>query len=362
MSRKETIEERWYNPQDDVLLTYSDHIVEVSEKSWLEVQVKVEPVPLSRRSTFLGSFAGEKKLLKRVKTTVDRVTETDGLVTTRYHDQESRSCPTSPKPSTFGRFLNLPNLKRSHTSKSPRPIVVVTPVQNDLPKMRLSQVMTLTDDGEFARAVESLMNKDGTKSAFIIRELIITEQSFAKHLNSLLKSLEYPATVPSLPLSSSPIPLLELDWQSNQSLLPYLCPPTPPPPERSLPSNSFSQTLILRNHLIKLLTLSNSFLKRCMEDPTVYGVGTTFLALEDDLRSSYIRWCQDLGELNDSIRSFGKHRFVQNVFNDSKSLTVADVLIMPIQRISRYSLFLRELVKHTPSSSPACALIDCALL
>eukprot|EP01105_Mastigella_eilhardi_P005770 TRINITY_DN1746_c0_g1_i2.p1 TRINITY_DN1746_c0_g1~~TRINITY_DN1746_c0_g1_i2.p1 ORF type:complete len:778 (-),score=176.68 TRINITY_DN1746_c0_g1_i2:96-2114(-) len=55
--------------------------------------------------------------------------------------------------------------------------------------------------------------------------------------------------------------------------------------------------------------------------------------------------------------------FLAEVYENSrlKGLTLADYLIMPMQRLCRYPLLLKDLLKHTDESSPQCGSIKTAL-
>lgn len=149
---------------------------------------------------------------------------------------------------------------------------------------------------------------------------------------------------------------------------------------------------LLHWHLQRLLVISIELARRISDDATPYGVGSAFLALEDDAVKVFEEWSQDVVGIFEAIRAVQpvppprklarNHRrrhtmgaetgdesdvarpeasrrksFVpkrQSSVDPSSttgcdamapptrgSLSVADVIIQPVQRVARFHLFLR---------------------
>jgi len=82
-------------------------------------------------------------------------------------------------------------------------------------------------------------------------------------------------------------------------------------------------------------------------------IGDIFInyASRFDIYSSYVNnydnAISELNKLKSQNKSFAK--FLQNFSNDSRTrrLTIESILIMPVQRLPRYILLIKELSKHT---------------
>ncbi|KAJ7597386.1 hypothetical protein C8J56DRAFT_317834 [Mycena floridula] len=241
------------------------------------------------------------------------------------------------------------------------------------------------------------------RAMLITRDLLRTEQNYLDSLHALLNSC--PCPIPADFTLARPVTRLAFPWPKN------------PPPE------------IMLNRLLELIRTSTALLQRMQEDPSVWGIASAFVLVEDDLNKSFVAWCTGVGAWYEdkevhTRRRLSKTRLVsptswedkdyprrqesdpghesvdttfsslsrvsrsasgiaksgsatssptfstfkQRVDFGSKSrkskqtvLNARELGILPVQRITRYTLLYRDLLAHTPSSSPARALLEQAL-
>ncbi|KAG8933488.1 hypothetical protein FRC02_011777 [Tulasnella sp. 418] len=153
-------------------------------------------------------------------------------------------------------------------------------------------------------------------------------------------------------------------------------------------------------HLPALISASKTLAGRFEEDPSVCGVSAAFLSTENELEQAMVSWSKVVGEVmiefaksnlvaSESVpkRSESNKSVVSRVrirprpasmdpaVNDSqrngrlnvfgagrsKDLTAQDIAIMPTQRAPRYVMHFRDLLHHTPATSPSRALVERAL-
>lgn len=232
--------------------------------------------------------------------------------------------------------------------------------------------------------------------------------------DSETSNLPYTPSLPSFPLQhrlSTPAPAANASWQTARRAL-LTCrelvrterhylhslrtlfaseTETPPPP------------LMLR-YLAGLVTVSEGLLERMQENPSPWGVAAAFLGTEENLEMAFSEWCGVVGEWFDAectpSRKLSKQRVMDREssplkrsastwrksmttitnmdmsmsypppsFNGSflsrkKTIVAArkpairDLAILPTQRVMRYVLLYRDLLAHTPSTSPSRALVE----
>ncbi|WWC92984.1 uncharacterized protein L201_007948 [Kwoniella dendrophila CBS 6074] len=173
---------------------------------------------------------------------------------------------------------------------------------------------------------------------------------------------------------------------SSSIPLPYLVPPP----------NTDSPIEILLSKLPKLYALSVSLSERFEHDPSPYGVADAFVSMEEFITKEISEWTEKIGEIvlsNISIElnkildqpkmtrtnskdskksrrrisegggaiSGDETELEDNEEGDEGRLRFADIIIVPIQRASRYKLLFQELSTKLPPSSHTSLKIQRAL-
>ncbi|KAH8554856.1 Dbl homology domain-containing protein [Umbelopsis sp. PMI_123] len=186
------------------------------------------------------------------------------------------------------------------------------------------------------------VEKDALMRRFIINEIYTTEKSYLKNL-LIVKTKFMDPLVEAAKLGS---PLLR------------------------------SQDLrILFAHLADAIMISNQIIDRFEQCKEASGmlwrecplrVGRIFKDLNDDM-VCYVKYALDYHTLEKvlkrAVRNVEYRKFNQNSINnlETNRMGPADFLIMPIQRITRYGLLLKDLRKHTPVSNPDYNDLDSAI-
>lgn len=237
--------------------------------------------------------------------------------------------------------------------------------------------------------------KKEVKALFLIRELVQTERSYARHLESLLiVVLKWTGTT-----STSTRMQTNVLMPSQQQ--------QPAPASVRLPSNAPPPHLLtLRKMLPQLISISRALVYRIEESPSSVGVAHAFLVIRDQLEEVHVAWSGVVGATLRALRateaskskSKGRLGLVpvldplradapagprrSGARDDSelpdaaldvaadrradkrkppKELSPVDVAIMPTQRIPRYCLLLRDLLKNTSPDTPSYATLQTAL-
>ncbi|EST05174.2 Dbl homology (DH) domain protein [Kalmanozyma brasiliensis GHG001] len=125
--------------------------------------------------------------------------------------------------------------------------------------------------------------KKEVKALFLIRELVQTERSYARHLSSLL-SVVSKMQVPSNGSSH----LLGAKRKSTSNL--FAAYSSAYANKTSANSAPPSHVALLKSHLPQLIALSNSLVQRVEENPTSAGVGAAFDVLSAELESTFVSW------------------------------------------------------------------------
>ncbi|WVR08216.1 hypothetical protein IAU60_005263 [Kwoniella sp. DSM 27419] len=161
---------------------------------------------------------------------------------------------------------------------------------------------------------------------------------------------------------------------------------TPKSSRRSLPSTPQSSAPldILLKRLPKLHALSTALSERFEHDPSPYGVAEGFLSMEADIAREISGWASDVGEVVTSgvgvmidksleQQKTKKRRASEGLHMDQggvddlaeseseERLAFADIIIVPIQRASRYRLLFKELSTKVPTTSRTWHIVDRAL-
>ena len=135
--------------------------------------------------------------------------------------------------------------------------------------------------------------KKEVKALFLIRELVQTERSYARHLGSLLSVVRKMQVAPSG--SSHP---LGIKRKSTSNLFAaYSSSKTAT--SAALPSH----VSLLRTYLPQLIALSNALVQRVEDNPTSAGVGAAFDVLSAQLESTFVGWSSVASQALADLRS-----------------------------------------------------------
>jgi len=117
----------------------------------------------------------------------------------------------------------------------------------------------------------------------------------------------------------------------------------------------------------QILLLNKSMLERLKAAKTATDVAQTFLALSDYLKS-YSAYCSNqnkalelLQRLRDKSSEFSGFVEYCMARPEARGLTLAAFLVKPLQRVCKYPLLLRELVKRLPENGAEHKLMQLAL-
>lgn len=230
------------------------------------------------------------------RATMDRPI-TAGLAGTRTSTGERRSTGAIKRSSSADGRLN--DTKDSDVdisgplahSSSERALGVGEPLS---PVIAFIGANAANSDEEWAREV---------KACFIIRELLDTEQSYARHLESLLVAVRKRATVGGVTRSAPPSGVSSFasttrsksitgaSGGSQQSNSPTAAGGL----DRSLP--------LLRSLLPQLLAVSRSLASRIDSNATPAGVGSAFSLLADQLETTFVAWSSAANEIMSGLRA-----------------------------------------------------------
>ncbi|EGG10893.1 uncharacterized protein MELLADRAFT_102654 [Melampsora larici-populina 98AG31] len=209
------------------------------------------------------------------------------------------------------------------------------------------------------------IDKSELHHLFIIRELIKSEKSYLEHLISLQEAVEQKNQT-----------FIKTSKSLQRASLYYLPNPTlqnthhhPIPTKRSShQSTSTSQILnfeqklsILRSQLPLLINLSETLIERISESPTILGISLTFVGLEPKFENVFLGWIQVLNRIKFDFKDLRIQTPASSTSSDhlnggggkmgKNRLSWNDILIMPVQRVTRYHLFLTELMKLESNGS-----------
>lgn len=122
--------------------------------------------------------------------------------------------------------------------------------------------------------------KREVKALFVIREIVLTERSYAQHLEALLQAVRamYPPTARKASLSTG----------TNLSRSPGPIPP---------------HITLMRTLLPQLVALSRSLANRIDENPTAAGVGAAFRLVSSQMEATFVAWSSVATEIMDALRS-----------------------------------------------------------
>ncbi|WWC73529.1 uncharacterized protein I206_107501 [Kwoniella pini CBS 10737] len=165
-------------------------------------------------------------------------------------------------------------------------------------------------------------------------------------------------------------------------------PTTPVLPSISLPLSASAPLDILLEKLPRLYELSIELSERFEHDPSPYGVADAFLSMEENITKEISNWAKGVGEIvysgiGDEMNKIldqqrgsgnGRRRSEGGMYENGGESEIdseiegsegrvrfADIIIVPIQRASRYRLLFQELSTKLPPLSHTSLKIQRAL-
>lgn len=138
--------------------------------------------------------------------------------------------------------------------------------------------------------------KKEVKALFLIRELVQTERSYARHLGSLLSVVRKIQTAPT----GGSLGLTSKRKSTSNLFATYSAAYTSKASSSSVPP---SHVTLLRTYLPQLIALSNALVQRVEENPTSAGVGAAFDVLSAQLESTFVGWSAVASQALKDLRS-----------------------------------------------------------
>lgn len=127
--------------------------------------------------------------------------------------------------------------------------------------------------------------KKEVKALFIIREIVLTERSYACHLEALLQAVQKVYHASSLPRRTGTPSLMTTPTSSLRAQ------PNAPP-----------HITTMRHLLPQMITTSRALANRIDDNPTAAGVGAAFRAVGEQIESTLIAWSEAAKGIHDSLR------------------------------------------------------------
>ncbi|KAG2184753.1 hypothetical protein INT43_000666 [Umbelopsis isabellina] len=174
---------------------------------------------------------------------------------------------------------------------------------------------------------------------FIIQEIYTTEQTYLDHLN-IIKTMFMDPFIAAATQTTRPL----INPQDISTIFAYI-------------PNIIEISNILAYRL-------ESVVRTWHEQQSV--IGAIFLQMESDFEV-YIRYAVNFHQsqrcINRAHNNILYRRFIQESLRkkETNRMGLTDYMIIPIQRVTRYSLLLKDLKKHTPTTHPDYNNIDKAL-
>ncbi|EPQ30452.1 uncharacterized protein PFL1_01978 [Pseudozyma flocculosa PF-1] len=135
--------------------------------------------------------------------------------------------------------------------------------------------------------------KKEVKALFLIRELVQTERSYARHLASLLTAVRKLSTTAAASAASTK------RKTSGNLFATY----SPSSGSKYLPGTLPQHLATLRTFLPQLIALSRGLIQRVEANPTSAGVGAAFEVLGAQLQATFVNWSTIVPSLMDAVRA-----------------------------------------------------------
>ncbi|KAJ1026789.1 hypothetical protein NDA16_002086 [Ustilago loliicola] len=138
--------------------------------------------------------------------------------------------------------------------------------------------------------------KKEVKALFLIRELVQTERSYARHLGSLLSVVRKMQTAPT----GGTVGLTSKRKSTSNLFATYSAAYTGKGSSNAAPP---SHVALLKTYLPQLIALSKALVQRVEENPTSAGVGAAFDVLSAQLESTFVGWSAVASQCLQDLRS-----------------------------------------------------------
>lgn len=302
-----------------------------------------------------------------VKTSADASSSTNASITKAVQDAESAASPipgTAAKSRLRHRRSASADSKLGSTQSMSASLLDlekdVDQRQKDIVKAyadKKSPVVPPTSDLEWGIGKASGKLHDGTfvndddwkkevKALFLIRELVQTERSYARHLSSLFAAV---VKMPGMTSGSSSGPGIKRKSTSNLFAA-YSSAYTSKTSAQAVPPSHIG---LLRTYLPQLIALSNTLVQRVEENPTSAGVGAAFDVLSAQLESTFVGWSANASEALKEMRS-------TELAKAKSPYKIGLVPLMP-RESTEVGASTAEASSSSGSSSPASGLRSTAL-
>lgn len=139
--------------------------------------------------------------------------------------------------------------------------------------------------------------KREVRALFVIRELLSTEQSYARHLESLLHAVRRKAISPSNGGGATSPPLT-----GRRKSVSGFTSMTSSSSGGSQNKSADRHLPLMRNLLPQLIALSRSLSARIDANPTAAGVGSAFSVVAPQLEATFVAWSSVANEIMASLR------------------------------------------------------------
>ncbi|KDN53476.1 hypothetical protein K437DRAFT_72664 [Tilletiaria anomala UBC 951] len=193
--------------------------------------------------------------------------------------QVQRAEPSKPRQransasANLGKFFSPPMLKSLSKAAFDKESVLETIELFQTP-LQVGQAAGKSQKGAFDNDDDW---KKEVKALFVIRELVQTERSYARHLESLMQAVRR--------LSNPQIASAKKDRRLSQSEV------------------VASHILSLRTLLPQLIAVSRALVTRIDEDPTAAGVGATFRVVAAQLEATFVGWSFTVTDIMEGLRA-----------------------------------------------------------
>ncbi|CBQ73276.1 conserved hypothetical protein [Sporisorium reilianum SRZ2] len=190
--------------------------------------------------------------------------------------------------------------------------------------------------------------KKEVKALFLIRELVQTERSYARHLSSLFAVI---IKMPGVAGGSTSGPGSGIKRKSTSNL--FAAYSSAYASKTSAQAGPPSHVGLLRTYLPQLIALSNSLVQRVEENPTSAGVGAAFDVLSAQLESTFVGWSAVASEALKEMRA-------TELAKAKSPYKIGLVPLMP-RESTEVGASTAEASSSSGSSSPASGLRSTAL-
>lgn len=199
--------------------------------------------------------------------------------------------PIRQRSSSAGAHLEdavSPTTSSEHSQSPTSPIKSFSPARGTKPsplELGVGKASGKMRDGAFINDEDW---KKEVKALFVIREIVLTERSYASHLEALLATIRQmdTAVVPPRRMQTSSLMMTSAMVNSKQNQ-------NSPVPQH---------LVIMRNLLPQLITLSRTLANRIDENPTAAGVGAAFRLVGNQMEATFVAWNSAVKDIMDALR------------------------------------------------------------